>query len=169
MIYFWIFLLFLLAQRAVELIIAKRHEQSLKRLGAIEIDSNGYLFIVGMHAAFFVSLICERFILNHPVNPEWKILFLIFFAAQTLRYWAIISLGVYWNTKILVAPRHSLLTKGPYRFFRHPNYIVVMTELAVIPLIFSCYITSAAFTVINAVVIHRRIKIETDSLKKANL
>lgn len=160
----WSFILFVLAQRVLELLLANLHEKKLKNLGAVEIDNSGYRFIVGMHAAFFVSIILEKTEFHRPLSSFWMILLCIFFAAQTLRYWAIRSLGIYWNTKILVAPSHQALRKGPYKFLRHPNYIAVIIEIAVIPLILSCYITSVVFTIVNAFVIARRIRIEVVSL-----
>jgi methyltransferase len=165
-IFDWTFLLFVLAQRVFELLIAKRHEKKLKDIGARELDKGGYVFIVGMHIAFFVSLILEKSILNRSTSEWWIILIIIFCVAQALRYWAIASLGIYWNTKILVAPNHPLVRNGPYKILRHPNYIAVITELAVIPLIFSCYITSISFTVLNAIIIRRRIRIETQALNR---
>ncbi len=101
----------MLAQRAFELIIAKYHEKKLKHMGAGEIDKNGYRFIVGMHSTFFVSLVLERLILNRTLSRWWIIFAIIFVVAQVLRYWAIASLGIYWNTKILIAPHHPLLRK----------------------------------------------------------
>ena len=87
--YFFGFILFLLAQRAFELMVARRHEKELKNRGGREVDVNGYRVIVGMHSAFFVSLILEKVALDRPLNPEWSILLAVFFAAQLLRYWAI--------------------------------------------------------------------------------
>lgn len=166
-IIFSIFLLLVLLQRALELLFAKRHERKLKNLGAKEIDKSGYSFIVAMHAAFFASLILEKIFLNTQISRWWMFLGLLFCLAQILRYWAIASLGVYWNTKVLVVPHHPILKGGPYGILRHPNYIAVITELAVIPLIFSCYITSIVFTIVNALVILRRIRIEMRALKEA--
>ncbi len=153
-----------MAQRTFELYIARRHERKLKTIGAVEIDKIGYRFIVGMHMSFFVSLILEKLILKTTTNKWWIILVMFFCAAQILRYWAIAALGIYWNTKVLVAPRHPLLRKGPYKIMRHPNYIAVTAELAVVPLIFSCYITSIGFTILNAIIIRRRTRIETRAL-----
>ena len=158
-----------MAQRIFELIIARRHERKLESIGVIEIDRDGYRFIVAMHGAFFVSLALERILLHRTLSNLWIILGLIFCAAQVLRYWAIVSLGTYWNTKILVTPGHPLLKKGPYRLLRHPNYAAVITEIAVIPLIFSCYVTCVVFTILNAVVIRRRIRIENLSLQRQRL
>lgn len=155
---------FLLAQRFIELSISKQHEKFLMKLGAVEIDKLGYRVIVLMHAAFFFSIVIESLLLKRTPSHYWIILSMIFAVAQMLRYWAIASLGVYWNTKIITMPNHPLIRRGPYRFIRHPNYVAVVTEIAIVPLIFSCYVTAAAFTLANAIILHRRIRIETAAL-----
>ena len=160
-------LIFILAQRIAELVIARRHEIVLKKLDAIEIDRTGYRFIVVMHAAFFASILAEYIIFRRSISGYWQILVAIFLSAQGLRYWAISSLGVYWNTKILIAPRHRIVRRGPYRFIRHPNYLAVATEIAAVPLVFSCYYTASLFTIINAAVLWRRIRIETQALRRS--
>ena len=166
MIAFWLFLLFVILQRLTELLIAKRNEKILKAQGAIEFDKNGYKAIAVMHVAFFISLISEKVFLQRTLNTYWIVFAVLFAGAQVLRYWAIKSLGVYWNTKILVLPNHRLVNTGPYKYHRHPNYIAVMTEIAVIPLIFSCYLTSVLFSLINIFLLRRRIKIEEDAIIK---
>ncbi len=167
MIAFSIFLLFVISQRLIELLIAKRNEKILKAQGAIEYDKSGYRVIAAMHVAFFISLICEKVFFQRTLNTYWIVFVVLFTGAQVLRYWAIKSLGVYWNTKILVLPNHKLFNIGPYKYLRHPNYIAVITEIAVIPLIFSCYLTASIFSVINLVLLKRRIRMEESVLKKA--
>ncbi|HZX14117.1 MAG TPA: isoprenylcysteine carboxylmethyltransferase family protein [Thermodesulfobacteriota bacterium] len=169
MIAFWLFLLFVILQRLTELLIAKRNERILKAQGGIEFDKNGYRVIVIMHVAFFVSLICEKVFLSRMLNSYWIIFAALFGVAQFLRYWAIKSLGVYWNTKILVLPTHKLVNTGPYKYLRHPNYIAVVIEFAVIPLIFSCYLTAFVFSLINLILLRRRIKIEESAIRKASI
>jgi methyltransferase len=165
---FWIFLLFVILQRIAELILARRNEKILRAKGAVEFDKNGYKVIVAMHVAFFTSLVSEKIFLEKELNRWWIIFGVLFIGAQVLRYWAIGSLGVYWNTKILVAPNHKLITRGPYKYIRHPNYIAVITEIMVIPLIFSCYLTAAVFSLINLILLRRRIKVEEGALGKAS-
>ena len=169
MIAFSISLLFVISQRLIELIIAKRNEKILKAQGAIEFDKNGYKAIAVMHVAFFISLISEKVFFQRTLNTYWIVFAVLFTGAQVLRYWAIKGLGVYWNTKILVLPNHKLVNSGPYKYLRHPNYIAVVIEFAVIPLIFSCYLTAFVFSVINLILLRRRIKIEEDALKKASI
>ncbi|MGH7901207.1 MAG: isoprenylcysteine carboxyl methyltransferase family protein [Thermodesulfobacteriota bacterium] len=156
-------------QRLVELILAKRNENKLKAKGALEFDRNGYRVIVAMHFAFFLCLVIEKVTLQRGLSKFWVAFLILFFIAQFLRYWAITTLGINWNTKVLVLPSHEITTKGPYRYLRHPNYIAVIIEIASIPLIFSCYITALVFSILNLVLLRRRIKIEESVLKKPQL
>jgi methyltransferase len=164
MILFLLFLAFLIFQRISELLLARKNETAVRKMGALEYDSGGYRTIVLMHAAFFLSLVSEYLILGRALNGHWPILIAIFLLTQALRYWSILSLGKFWNTKILVVPGARAVTRGPYKYLRHPNYLAVVLEIAVVPLIFSCYITSALFTVLNLIALRRRIKIEESAL-----
>lgn len=162
--FFWIFITFLIFQRLVELIVAKRNEKKMLLKGAVEYDREGYKYIVLMHTCFFLSLIAEYNFLAREVNPLYIIFLSIFILMQFGRYWVISSLGEYWNTRIIVLKRTQLIKKGPYKYFTHPNYIIVCVELAVIPLIFSCYFTALFFTILNLILLNRRIKIENRAL-----
>ncbi len=168
MIPFVIFLLFIILQRAAELVLARRNEKTLKAQGAIEFDKNGYKVIAIMHVTFFISLIFEKIFLHRQIDTYWFVFVSLFLGAQGLRYWAIRSLGTHWNTKVLVIPGKRLVTRGPYKYIRHPNYIAVITEIAAIPLIFSCYITATVFSLINFFLLRRRIKIEDGALREAS-
>ena len=128
-----------------------------------------YLFIVLMHISFFISLASEKILLHRELNEYWMVFLFIFLVAQLLRYWSINSLGIFWNTKVLVLPNHELICAGPYKYIRHPNYIAVISELAVIPLIFSCYVTAAVFSVLNLVLLSRRIRIEESALRNLSI
>ena len=135
----FLLLIFLLAaQRISELFIARRNERITLSRGAREYDREGYKFIVLMHVSFFVVFIAEYFLFGKSLSPLWPILVTILILTEALRYWAIFSLGDYWNTKILVIPGTELIKKGPYKYLSHPNYIAVVLEILVIPLIFSC-------------------------------
>jgi methyltransferase len=168
MIPFVIFLLFIILQRSAELVLSKRNEKILKSQGAIEFDKNGYRVIAIMHLALFISFICEKVFSHRNLNVHWAFFAVLFVGAQFLRYWAIRSLGIRWNTKILVIPGKKLVTGGPYKYIRHPNYVAVITEIAAIPLIFSCYITATIFSLINLLLLKRRIKIEESALKETS-
>jgi methyltransferase len=164
-VFFWVFISFVVLQRLAELFLAKRNEIKMLQKGAVEIDTAGYKYVVLMHSAFFVSLPLEKYIFDRQLNQYWMIFLTVFILAQLLRYWSIVSLGVFWNTRIIILKGSTRIKKGPYLFLNHPNYIAVITELAVISLLFSCYITAIIFTILNIFVIKRRIKIEEESLK----
>jgi methyltransferase len=168
MIPFFLLLLFIILQRAAELALARRNEKILKSQGSIEFDKGGYRVIAAMHVAFFISLICEKIFLDRILNTYWTLFATLFVGAQVLRLWAIKSLGVRWNTKILVIPGKKLVARGPYKYIRHPNYVAVIAEIAAIPLTFSCYITAAVFSLLNLILLRRRIKIEEGALREAS-
>lgn len=164
MSYFAAFYIFLIVQRISELFLAKRNEAATRKLGAVEYDREGYKYIVLLHTGFIICLLAEKLLLDRQLNSFSLLLFIIFVLTQLLRYWALSSLGIYWNTRILVVPNLNLVKKGPYKYIKHPNYLAVITEIAVIPLIFSCYLTAIVFTILNLVTLRRRIRIEEKAL-----
>ncbi|WP_048825203.1 isoprenylcysteine carboxyl methyltransferase family protein [Bacillus sp. B-jedd] len=157
---------FVILQRLIELMIARRNEDRMKREGAIEFGSGHYPWMVLMHIGFFLSLFLEVLVLKKNVSPFWPFLVSLFLVAQAGRIWALASLGKYWNTKIIVLPGAEPVRKGPYRFLKHPNYVIVTLELLVIPLLFNAYITAAVFAILNAIMLSIRIPAEESALKK---
>lgn len=164
--FFLIFIIFVITQRLAELVIAKRNEKRLFSLGAVEYDKAGYKVIVLMHTLFFISLISEYYLLQNGegLSAFWLPLFLFFIFTQFIRYWALASLGKYWNTRIIIFAGSPRIRKGPYKYLDHPNYAAVITELLVIPLMFDCYITAIVFSAANLFVLKRRIRIENQAL-----
>ena len=144
---------FVVAQRLVELIIAKRNEKVLKKKGAIEVGEEHYKWIILLHVLFFASLIVEVYV-RHIQFTYWSFVPLaLFIAAQSLRLWSLYTLGEFWNTKIIVLPGESVIASGPYRYLKHPNYLVVAIEIFTLPLMFHAYFTMIAFSLLNALVI----------------
>jgi methyltransferase len=103
--------------------------------------------------------------LERPFLPilGWAALTAVF-ASQTLRWWCIATLGRQWNTRVIVVPGLPLVSRGPYRLLRHPNYLAVVLEGAALPLVHSAWATAAGFTVLNAVLLARRIQVEERAL-----
>lgn len=164
--FFYIIVGLVIVQRLVELVIAKRNEKKSLAAGGIEYDKKGYSVIVIMHTMFFISFFAEYFYFEHTLNKFWIVFLLLFIAAQGLRYWAIISLGSLWNTRIIIVPGSKLVKSGPYKYFKHPNYMAVITELAVLPLMFSCFVTAIVISAVNLLLLKRRIAIEENALEK---
>jgi methyltransferase len=157
----------LVLQRIVELRIAKKNERWMKDKGAYEVGRSHYKYIVALHVLFFISLFIEVQIGRRDLASWWFIPFVFFIMAQCLRVWSILSLGRFWNTRILILPGTNVVTKGPYRFMRHPNYFIVITEILVVPLIFQAYFTAILFTLLNAMLLSVRIPIEERALMEA--
>jgi methyltransferase len=148
-------------QRLLELGLSRRNERLLRARGAVERGQGHYPLIVAVHCLWLLSTLVEG-ALRGPTL--WPIPLAIFLLVQPLRYWAIFSLGEHWNTRILVVPGAQLVRRGPYRYLRHPNYVVVVVEILTFPLIFGAWITALVFSVLNAALLSTRIREENRAL-----
>ena len=155
--YFFIFICFVIFQRLLELAIAKKNEIWAKKRGAVEYGKNHYPFIVLLHTFFILSIIAEYYLTVGVFN---LFMLLVFFVLILLKIWSIASLGKYWNTKILRIPGSAFVKKGPYKFIRHPNYVIVICEIIIIPMVFNLYFTAIIFSVLNAAMLTVRIREE---------
>jgi methyltransferase len=156
--YFIIFILFVIVQRLSELYIAKGNEKWLRSQGAVEYGKEHYPFIVALHTLFIIAMIVEDMLRgNRPIDFVFLILFILLLL---FKFWALSSLGKYWNTKIFRVPGVGPVKKGPYKLFKHPNYFIVVCEIAIIPMVFHLYYTAIIFTVLNAIMLTVRIKVE---------
>ncbi|HZA46253.1 MAG TPA: isoprenylcysteine carboxylmethyltransferase family protein [Rubrobacter sp.] len=153
-------------QRLLELRYSQRNERRLRSLGAVERGAGHYPAMVALHALWLVSTLVEG-LLRGPENPVWyPVPLAAFLLVQPLRYWAILSLGENWNVRILVVPERKLVWSGPYRYFPHPNYVVVTVEVLTFPLIFGAWVTALVFSILNAAFLYVRIRAEERALKE---
>jgi methyltransferase len=157
-------LLFVLLQRGGELLLARANTARLIRRGAVEIDRGGYKFLVALHAAWLAALFTA---IPAATSPNWSLLAL-FIALQAARIWVIVSLGARWTTRLIVLPGAPLVARGPYRWLRHPNYMIVGAEVAILPLAFAAVAIAAAFSACNVVLLARRIRLEEAALDPAS-
>jgi methyltransferase len=146
--------------------LAKRNEQQLKNSGALEFGSGHYPWMVLLHIGFFTILIMEVAVLERELSSLWALWLTLFALAQLGRIWVISSLGKHWNTKIIVLPDAEVVAKGPYKYIRHPNYVIVATEILVISLLFNAYLTAIIFSLLNAWMMRVRIPLEEEALKQ---
>jgi methyltransferase len=155
----------LVAERLVELWLSKRNAARAFARGGVETGQAHYRVMVVFHTLFLVACVAEVFVLRRPFPGAWGWVALGgAVLAQALRYWAIATLGERWNSRIIVVPGLSPVTGGPYRFLRHPNYVAVVLELLVVPLIHGAWLTAAVFTVGNAALLFVRISAEEQAL-----
>jgi methyltransferase len=143
-------------QRLIELALARRNTTRLRRLGAAEADAGAYPLYVLLHAGWLVSL---AIFVPAATPPNWPLIGL-FAVLQLGRIWVLASLGRYWTTRIVTLPNAPLVRTGPFRYLRHPNYLLVAAEIAVLPLAFDAVAVAATFSVLNLAVLARRIRIE---------
>lgn len=159
---FIIFILFLIFQRLAELYVSSKNEKWLLRNGAIEYGKGHYPFMVAMHTLFIISIIAEYIwrdgaVVSYP-------LIILFFVLIVIKAIVISTLGHYWNTKIYKVPGTRPVATGIYKYIKHPNYIIVICEIAIIPLAFGLYYTAIVFTILNAIMLTVRIKKENEVL-----
>ena len=164
---FYLGLVLLVAfQRLTELRLAKRNERLARAAGAVELGAGHFPWMVTIHTLFLVSCVAEVFLLDRPFAPRAAgAMLLLLGLATALRYWAISTLGERWTTRILVRPGVPLVTGGPYRFLRHPNYLAVVIEIAALPLVHGAWLTAVVFSAANAVLLTVRVRAENEALE----
>ncbi|MGY9105083.1 MAG: isoprenylcysteine carboxyl methyltransferase family protein [Alphaproteobacteria bacterium] len=153
---------FVVVQRILETIYAARNARALLARGGVEVGRKHYPLIVALHACWLLALIAAL-----PADPPLHFIPLILFLLlQALRIWVIATLGPYWTTRIITLPGAPLIRQGPYRFFRHPNYIIVTGEISALPLVFGEIWVAVIFSVLNAGVLTWRIRVENEALRE---
>lgn len=155
-------LAFVTLQRVGELILARENTQRLLVLGAVEYSRAHYPLIVAVHSSWLMSL--WWLAPGRPIHWPLLILFALF---QLGRLWVIRTLGGRWTTRIIVLPGAPLITGGPFRFVSHPNYLIVIGEIAVLPLVFGLWELALLFSALNAVVLVIRIRAENRALAQS--
>ena len=143
-------------QRAGELVLANRNTQKLKARGGVEIGAGHYRFIVLLHMAWLMAVL---WLIPSPVVIYWGWI-LVFLLLQAMRVWVIASLGPYWTTRIISLPDVPLVKGGPYRYVRHPNYLVVAGEILALPMAFGEIWVAIGFSIVNAAMLYWRIREE---------
>ena len=156
----WIVLALVAVQRGIELVYAARNTRRLLEAGGVEIGARHYPLFVLLHASWLVAMAVA--VPPHTL-PNWWLLGL-FAVLQALRVWVVRTLGPYWTTRIVTVPNAPLVRNGPYRFLRHPNYLVVVGEIAVLPLAFGAVWIALAFSLLNAALLVVRTRIEESAL-----
>ena len=146
-------------ERLVELPIAQANTKRLIAAGAYEVAPGHYPLIVALHALWLATLWWLA-----PGRPVSLPLLALFGLVELGRIWVLLTLGQRWTTRIIVVPSETLVRRGPYRFLNHPNYVVVVAEIALLPLIFGLWRTAVIFSLLNAVLLILRVREENRAL-----
>ncbi len=155
----WILLL-VAVQRLGELVLAARNTRALLARGAREIGARHYPLFIALHTAWLAAILWA---VPWQAEPVWALV-AVFAVLQGLRVWVIATLGPYWTTRIITLEGAPLVQGGPYRFVRHPNYWVVVGEIAVLPLAFGAWQVALIFSILNALLLRYRISVEEGAL-----
>jgi methyltransferase len=152
-------LAFVTLQRLTELPVARANTRRLLAAGAKEVAPGHYPLIVAVHAGWLAALWWLA-----PAQAIHLPFLALFAALQLLRIWTLRTLGPRWTTRIIVVPGEALVERGPYRYLHHPNYLVVIGEIAVLPLVFGLWQVALVFSTLNAAVLTIRIRAENAAL-----
>ena len=150
------------AQRLVELVLAASNTRRLLARGAQEVGRAHYPLFVLLHASWLAAIAVTTPIDRQPFWP----LIGVFIVLQLLRVWVVATLGPYWTTRIITLDDAPIVRRGPFRFVRHPNYCVVVAEIAVLPLAFGNWPVALIWTILNALLLRHRIRVEMGALSE---
>lgn len=138
-------------ERLAELVISRRNLAWALRRGGFEAGRGHFPVMVALHTGLLVACVVEVVVADRPFVPVlgWTMLALLVLTEAT-RAWVIATLGRQWNTRVVVVPGLRRVTRGPYRWLSHPNYVVVAVEGVALPLVHTAWVTAVVFTVLNA-------------------
>ena len=152
-------------ERLLELWIAGRNRRWLLERGGFEVGQDHYPWMVLLHATFLVAAPMEVWMLDRPLIPPLALgMMLLLIVAMALRYWVVVTLRQRWTTRVVLLPGASRITRGPFRFLSHPNYLAVVLEIAALPLVHTAWLTALTYSILNAVVLKTRIRVEEAAL-----
>lgn len=145
--------------RFAELCFAQWNTVRLRGAGGVEFGASHYPLMIALHVFWLLGL----WMFGHArsVNPIWLVFFILL---QAGRLWVITSLGRRWTTRVIVLPGAPPVARGPYRWLRHPNYVVVALEIAVVPLALRLPLFALVFSAANAALLTYRIGVENQAL-----
>lgn len=162
---YFAFLALLALERLFELRLSQRNAALAFARGGIELGREHFGWMRALHAGFLFACALEVALLGRAFDARLGLPMLaLALAAQALRYWAIATLGPRWNVRVIFVPGEPVVTSGPYRWLRHPNYLAVVLEGIAIPLIHGAWLTALAFSALNAWLLRTRIRVEERAL-----
>lgn len=163
-----VLILLVAAERVAELVVARRNASWSRAHGGVAYGDGHYPAMVALHTGLLIGCLAETQLAPRPFLPllGWPMLALTL-AAQALRWWCISTLGPRWNTRVIVVPGLPLVSAGPYRLLRHPNYLAVVVEGLALPLVHGAWLTATGFTLLNLPLLTVRLRCENAALARS--
>lgn len=153
------------AGRLIEMSLSRRHQRALAQQGAPLLPERAFLAMVLLHTGVIAGAAIEVVALHRRFVPAVGVPALIaLLLANLLRWWVIATLGVHWNVRVVRSTELGIVTGGPYRYIRHPNYVAVFLELLALPLVHGAVVTAVAGGLLHLIVLRRRITLEESVL-----
>jgi methyltransferase len=159
--WYLLFLVLVAAERLAELVLSRRHQRAMEAEGVEKVPERHFRWMVLVHAGVLVAAYVEVALLHRVFDPMLAALMGVLFAVATgLRVWVIRTMRTQWNVEVMASASLGVVTDGPYRFIRHPNYVAVVLELVAIPLMHGAWLTAVVGTLANAWVLAKRLEVE---------
>lgn len=151
--------------RMFELRISRRNRQQMLAQGAVKVDKPLFRWVVLVHTAVLIGAALEVVFLRRPFLPLLAgVMSALFIGSNLVRLWVVISMGQHWNVQVMNSTSLGIVTSGPFRFVRHPNYAAVFVEMFSLPLIHTAWLTALLGCIGYAVAIAQRISVEESVL-----
>lgn len=167
LVFFTVLVLLVGLERLVELVVSTRNAAWSLARGGVEYGRRHYPVMVVLHTGLLAGALTEAWLRRPDVPAALAASMLaVVVAAQALRWWCISTLGKQWNTRVIVVPGMPAVRSGPYRLLPHPNYVAVVLEGLALPLVHGGWVTAVVFTLVNAVLLVVRIRVENDALRR---
>jgi methyltransferase len=151
--------------RLLEMRLSRRHQRDLAALGFPREPERGFALMVSLHTGVLIAAAVEVVWARRPLIVGLAVpALLAFLLANVLRWWVIRTMAAHWNVNVVNSLALGVVTGGPYRFVRHPNYVAVFVELVALPLVHTAWVTALAATALHAIVLRRRLALEESVL-----
>jgi methyltransferase len=151
--------------RVVELRISRTNQKDMIARGAARVSEPHFQWMVFVHTAVLIGAAAEVIFLRRPLIPALAIpMTILFLLSNALRWWVIRTLRSHWNVQIVNSAPLGVVSDGPYRWVRHPNYAAVFVELIALPLIYTAWISALVAAIGNGLVLHSRLAVEDQML-----
>ncbi|HLW81796.1 MAG TPA: isoprenylcysteine carboxylmethyltransferase family protein [Candidatus Acidoferrales bacterium] len=147
--------------RLVEVWVSRRHQRRLVARGASHVPSQHFGLMAFVHVAVLAGAAAEVVLLRRPFYVALAApMFALFLAANLVRLWVIRTLGEHWSVQVMDSTPLGVVTNGPFRYIRHPNYAAVFVEMTALPLIHTAWITAIAGTLAHIWALRKRLEAE---------
>ncbi|MFE2265447.1 isoprenylcysteine carboxyl methyltransferase family protein [Streptomyces griseosporeus] len=156
------------AERLLEVVVAHRNTRWATARGGVEYGRGHYPVMIALHVGLVAGTLTEAALAHRAFVPAlgWPALCAVVLA-NVVRGWCMRALGPQWNTRVIVVPGLPLVSTGPYRWLRHPNYAIVVAEGLALPLVYGAWATALLFTLANAALLTVRVRVEDEALRPA--